>query len=362
MKKLKLDIWPPENKFSQFFNYSSLREVFDLKEIKNLRGKRIFDKLNMNFSSINSLYMEFQRRKDVPLLLMTHINPVKLKPPYMVFFHDIIPWKKDLIYGDHTRTFDYEGIINMTLSAEKILAPSRYSKKKILELFEKLGVEEHTLESKIEVVFPFVDQNIFKPKAEKSRKPEGQNHRIITVGSDHFRKNQINAIISVYIANKYYGIITDLTIVTQKRTRFNEIKTLASLYNEKLGRKFIEIRTYVAVDELVKLYQESDLMLFVSFEEGFGIPPVEAQSCGLPVIASNVSCIPEVLSDGAYYVDPYDPKEISEAIFRVLTDDSLKISLIKKGVMNAKRYSAEFFARKIHELVSGIYKEGKNSK
>ena len=83
------------------------------------------------------------------------------------------------------------------------------------------------------------------------------------------------------------------------------------------------------------------MFIYPSLYEGFGLPPLEAMACGCPVVVSNVASLPEVCGDAAYYVDPYSVESIAEGIIKVLTDDSLKQSLIRKGLERAKLFSWE---------------------
>ena len=98
---------------------------------------------------------------------------------------------------------------------------------------------------------------------------------------------------------------------------------------------------YVPADELPALYTGAEIFVFPSLYEGFGIPPLEAMACGCPVVVSNVSSLPEVCGDAAYYVDPYEVESIAEGIHKVLTDEELRKSLIQKGIERTKLFSWE---------------------
>jgi glycosyltransferase involved in cell wall biosynthesis len=104
-------------------------------------------------------------------------------------------------------------------------------------------------------------------------------------------------------------------------------------------------------DDLPKIYNLADLLLFPSLYEGFGLPILEAQACGCPVLTSNVTSCPEVAGDGAHIVDPYSVDEIRDGILKIIKDNNYKEQLIKKGFENIKRFSWEKSARKILELI-----------
>ncbi len=102
---------------------------------------------------------------------------------------------------------------------------------------------------------------------------------------------------------------------------------------------------YVDDKDLPALYSGADIFVFPSLYEGFGLPPLEAMACGCPVVVSNVASLPEVCGDAAYYVDPYNVKSIAEGMQKVLTDDTLRQSLIQKGIERAKLFSWEKSAK-----------------
>ena len=96
---------------------------------------------------------------------------------------------------------------------------------------------------------------------------------------------------------------------------------------------------YVSFDEKRVLLKNASLSCLISSYEGFGIPVLEAQAAGVPVLISNVSSLPEVAGDGAVRVDPADIADISDKMAACLTDDDLRQSLIARGRENIKRFS-----------------------
>ncbi len=98
---------------------------------------------------------------------------------------------------------------------------------------------------------------------------------------------------------------------------------------------------YLDDEKLACLYGRAKLYVFPSLIEGFGLPPLEAQSYGLPVVSSNFTCLPEVLGDSAIYFDPENVEEINKTIINTLDDQSLMNNLIERGKENLKRYSWE---------------------
>ena len=112
---------------------------------------------------------------------------------------------------------------------------------------------------------------------------------------------------------------------------------------EALFRQFQLAHTWLehlTQEELLQAYASSDLLLFASTLEGFGMPILEAQAVGRPVITSNGSSMPEVAGEGAYLVDPYDVGSIRDAVLRVIGDVAYREALVQKGLENAKRFEA----------------------
>ncbi len=101
----------------------------------------------------------------------------------------------------------------------------------------------------------------------------------------------------------------------------------------------------VEEEDLVFLYNAARCLAYPSFYEGFGLPPLEAMTCGTPTVVANVSSLPEVVGDAALLVAPNDAEELTVALWRLLTDDGLWRELQQKGFTRAERFSWERTAR-----------------
>ena len=102
---------------------------------------------------------------------------------------------------------------------------------------------------------------------------------------------------------------------------------------------------YIEDADLPALLSGALAFVFPSLYEGFGIPVLEAGACGVPVITSNTSSLPEVAGDAALLVDPHDVDAIAEAMYRLVTDEALRADLVRRGLENVKRFSWEKCAR-----------------
>jgi glycosyltransferase involved in cell wall biosynthesis len=126
---------------------------------------------------------------------------------------------------------------------------------------------------------------------------------------------------------------------------------------EQLGLQDQVIFTgYIPDEDLPALYNGAELFCFPSLYEGFGLPVLEAMACGVPVVTSNCSSLPEVAGDAAILVDPYNVDEIADAMKRVLSDRELAQELRHLGLERAKQFSWEKTAREtiaVYEKVLG---------
>jgi glycosyltransferase involved in cell wall biosynthesis len=113
----------------------------------------------------------------------------------------------------------------------------------------------------------------------------------------------------------------------------------------------------LSFEEVVEEYRLADIVSFVSFYEGFGLPIIEAQATGRPVITSNVSSMPEVAGEGALLVNPYQTEEIREGIKRLLEDATLRQELVEKGLENVKRFQPQVIAARYAQLYREILGE-----
>ena len=111
---------------------------------------------------------------------------------------------------------------------------------------------------------------------------------------------------------------------------------------------------WIPHEELPLLYASSKILLYPSFYEGFGLPILEAMACGVPVITSNVSSMPEAGGDAALYVDPNSLEDIQKKLDEVLEDKDLRDNLIKKGFKQAKKFSWEKCAEKTAEIYKSV--------
>lgn len=107
-------------------------------------------------------------------------------------------------------------------------------------------------------------------------------------------------------------------------------------------------------EEVLALYRDADMVLFASLYEGFGMPVLEAQATGRPVITSNISALPGTAGEGACLVDPQSVEQIREAVLRVAGDKGYRAQLVERGRENVTRFSAVSVAAEYMKLYNGL--------
>lgn len=124
---------------------------------------------------------------------------------------------------------------------------------------------------------------------------------------------------------------------------------------EKLLKdKAIDFDNYhnLTYNAIVEQYKLADLVCFPSTYEGFGMPIVEAQAIGRPVLTSNFGAMAEVAGDGAYLVDPLHVDSIRKGLLALINNETLRNSLIQKGFVNVQRFQTEHIAKQYMDLYS----------
>lgn len=109
----------------------------------------------------------------------------------------------------------------------------------------------------------------------------------------------------------------------------------------------------ISENELIYMYKQCDLLSFCSLNEGFGMPILEAQATGRPVVTSNISSMPEVAGGAACLVNPFDVESIRSGIIKITNDSTYREELIKKGLENVKRFNA----KEVASMYEAIYRE-----
>ena len=143
-----------------------------------------------------------------------------------------------------------------------------------------------------------------------------------------------------------------MKLVWAGRRGYDYERILGYIHDQKL-KNSVEIRGYVSEQEKAGLYKNAIAFIFPTFYEGFGMPILEAQSYGCPVVTSDRGANAEVAGDSAVLVNPDSSEEIAVGIAKLLDDDNLQKDITRKGIENAKRYSWVKTARVTYEVLTG---------
>lgn len=131
---------------------------------------------------------------------------------------------------------------------------------------------------------------------------------------------------------------------------YERIKKLILNQPENIRKDIIELG-YVSDHHLPMYLQNADVFFFCTNFEGFGIPVIEAQACGVPVVCSNITSLPEIAGGGTMLADPNSVEQMANALYKVINNRELHTNLIKKGFNNIKRFSWEKCAQETLNVI-----------
>ncbi|HCU71203.1 MAG TPA: hypothetical protein DIC35_05655 [Candidatus Moranbacteria bacterium] len=171
---------------------------------------------------------------------------------------------------------------------------------------------------------------------------------LLFIGRLEERKNIAGIIETFEILKDKYKIPHKLLLAGKRGYGYEDIEEKMNL--SKFKEEICELG-FVPDEDKADLLANADVFMFPTFYEGFGIPILEAQSIGIPVVTSNVSSMPEVAGDSAVLVDPSEPSYIAERTYALISDSDFRNDIIGKGYKNVQRFSWEDCAKKIADLM-----------
>lgn len=263
----------------------------------------------------------------------THYAPRICPMPSVISIMDV----SYLLYPEYFTKHDLWQLKNWTnysaKNAKKIVVISESTKKDVIKFYEKK-------ENDVIVCYPGYDKKYTKIEDagginSVKKKYDIEGKYLIAVGTLQPRKNY-EKLVKVFVRLKKLGGCEKLVIVGKYGWLYD------SLFDgvKKLNIEHDVIFTgYVPDRDIVYLLNGAKAYVLASFYEGFGIPVLEAQACGVPVVVSRVSSIPEVAGEAAFYFDPKNEDDMFEKINQVLTVEDLREKLRQKGLENVRRFS-----------------------
>ncbi len=225
--------------------------------------------------------------------------------------------------------------------ADHILADSQATKDDLIDLYG-------TPEAKITVLLSGVDAR-FKPTRDDTiRQKYGIPARpyIFSVGTVQPRKNYARLIHALAALR---GRGTDIGLVIAGGKGWLEDPIYAAIQDAGVG-EYVHFTGFADDADLPALYSEALITALPSLYEGFGFPVIESMACGTPVLTSNVSSLPEVAGDAGITVNPKALDELVEGLQRLIDDEPLRDTLIRRGLERAKRFTWERTAQQLHAI------------
>lgn len=265
------------------------------------------------------------------LLIPAHTVPVIHPKNTVVVVHGLEYEMSPESYSPWERFYMRNSIRYSVKAAKKVVSVSQNTKRDLEKLY---GVPAE----KITVIYEGFIKNTRKDSAKKDT--------ILFIGRLEKRKNVIRIIEAFEILKSKYALSHTLVLAGKPGYGYEKIEE--RIKSSKHQGSILE-KGYISQEEKEKLLSEAGVFIFPSLYEGFGLPILEAQSFGIPVITSNVSSLPEVAGDGVLYVNPLESADIAEKLLSLTIglDEVNREALVQKGYENLKRFSWEKCAQEI---------------
>lgn len=299
-----------------------------------LGGVDIFFLPNLNFVAIS---------RDCRLVVTAHDLSFELFP-------ETFSWKQRLWHY----LIDFR---RLARTADRVIAVSRSTR---ADLMTEYGVADErivVIPSGVDPRFAPMDRN--SPELMRVKEKYHLPYRfILYLGTFEPRKN-IRSIIEAYETLRQTGGPSvekyELVIAGTPGWKCEDVReaTQASPY-----RDHIHFPGFIADADKVALYNLASVFVYPSFYEGFGFPPLEAMACGVPVIVSHTSSLPEVVGQAGLMIDPYQPDELYRAMREILRDPGLLASHIREGKAQASGFSWGVTADRTQTLFASLVKDG----
>ena len=299
------------------------------------------------------------RREKCDILHCTsNTAPLLCKIPLVTTVHDIIYLENISLLSSQGSNYQRMGnmyrrfiVPTVARNSKRIVTVSEFEKENISRVLgyeNKLRVIHNGVGSHFVKI---TDQNALNEARKKYRLPE---RFIFFIGNTDPKKNTINVLKA--FAQYQLKHNDDLWLVMPD---FNEsaLLDMLSKTNKPDVRNKILTTGYVPNAELPYIINQCTLMLYPSLRESFGIPILEGMACGVPVITSNTSSMPEIAGDAALLIAPVSPDSILQAIEQIIDNPTLATELSAKGLQRATQFSWDKMAESYVKLYQEVYNE-----
>lgn len=245
---------------------------------------------------------------------------------------------------------------NACTNADKVIAISNQTRHDLIDYYK---VPEEKIEVCYQSCNPAFAQKVSEEEKQRVRKQYNLPEQFfLSVGSIIERKNLLNVCKAVFLLRNELDIPL---VVIGGGTKYKQ-QVEDYVRQNGLEKKIIFLsdrpsarssKTFQSAEDFPAIYQSSLAMIYPSFFEGFGIPILEALWSNVPVITSNVSCLPEAGGDAAYYVNPTSAEEIAKGMNRIYSDNVFADNMRAKGWV----YAQNFTQQKCADAVMNVYKK-----
>ena len=311
----------------------------------------LFERANRAFS-YSGRRVSVNPSSPIQIMHWTYPLPARANGAKNIYtLHDLVPLR--LPYTTLDNKLLYQKLMQtIAREADHIVTVSENSKRDIVAL---LGVSETKVTNTyqaVEIPNAYLDISIdqLKGELEGSFRLQYKNY-LLFFGAIEPKKN-VGRIVEAYLAS---NIDAPLVIAGASAWKSGqELKLLTGrLGRELLAKKILRI-PYVSFAHLVNLIRGAMAVVFPSLYEGFGLPILESMACGTPVITSNFGATKEIAGDAALLVDPYNTREIKEAIIAVVSNSSLQSEKSMLGYKVAACYSSERYRERLERLYEKV--------
>ena len=282
------------------------------------------------------------------LLHSPHHNvPLLWSGKLIVTFHDALHWDMPELICDWRGKLYLKAVSRKIRHADAVIVPSQWTA-------QRLACNICVPQEKIFVIYQGVDKHHFVRRSTNgvrtvlSRYGLNPGGYLLYVGNMKPHKN-IERTIKAYSIARKRGVNIPFVLAGRIEGLMRTISIESALSNE--GVKYIGEVQY---SELPYLYSGARAFLFVSMYEGFGLPPLEAMSCGCPVLTSTATSLPEVVGESAIKVNPNDVGKIADEIVKISLDLDLRKTLIEKGLTHSKNFGWAKTARETLDVYEKI--------
>lgn len=300
-------------------------------------------------------------KQKLDLMHFPHFNvPFMFRGNFIVTIHDLIllkfPTKRATTLDPILYAIKYWGykktILYAVKKAKKIITVSNYTKSEISDYF-KIDPE------KIKVIYEAADSvewgQLTLPSDTFLKEHEIIKPYLLYVGNAYPHKN-LERLLKVFKKLKEGNFQYQLVLVGKEDYFYKRLAKDAKRLN-LLKNNEVVFFGFATQKELAALYRQACLYVFPSYVEGFGLPPLEAASYGIPVVAAKSSSLPEILGEAALYFDPRNEKEMADVILRALTCGNNRQKLTQKGFAKVKEFSWLRCAKETRRVYESVGRE-----